>query len=315
MQLRWWPQDIVRRRAKKRHPARTSISCWREHVLQGNVSQWIGQGALLARNKLPCLIRSVLRSTNFGSRPPLRQGIVRVFRWACERQADGSLRCNHTCTSSVVSHRLYRIRSTRTVSCPSRIPIAPRLDQAGALSHRILPVQVGTLSRGLAWCALQLGWFQKRDNSLGLRDGLLVGRRRRQGVLYEARRWGRVFFLCSGSLRRRHRHMLHCIAKLHDGCRVDWSRFRSWALWLTQQQPRKRQGWCVDCEPQQHRARNEWIFFHRHHSRSANSLVFLLRITKIVKYEFDLQQHVLFSSLWHHHAAGDLHVRGWWHWK
>lgn len=34
----------------------------------------------------------LLLSTNFGSRPPLRQGIVRVFRWACERQADGSLR-------------------------------------------------------------------------------------------------------------------------------------------------------------------------------------------------------------------------------
>jgi hypothetical protein len=114
-------------------------------------------GALIARNKLPCLMGSVLLSTNFGSHPPLRQGIVRVFRWACERQADGSLRCNHTCTSSVVSHRLFRVRSTRTVSCPLRIPIAPRLDQAGALSHRILPVQVGTLSRGLAWCALPKG--------------------------------------------------------------------------------------------------------------------------------------------------------------
>jgi hypothetical protein len=147
----------VRRRAKKRHPARTSISCWREHFLQGNISHWIGQGALLARNKLPCVIRSVLLSTNFGSRPPLRQGIVRVFRWACERQADGSLRCNRTCTSSVVSHRLNRVSSTRTVSFLSCIPIARRLDQVGALSHRILPMQVGTLSKGLAWCALQKG--------------------------------------------------------------------------------------------------------------------------------------------------------------
>ena len=94
---------------------------------------------------------------------------------------------NHTCTSSVVSQRLYRVRGTRTVSCPLRIPIAPRLDQAGALSHRILPVQVGTLSGGLAWCALELGWFQKRDNSLGLREGLLVGRRRRRRVLWRVR--------------------------------------------------------------------------------------------------------------------------------
>ena len=66
----------MRRHAKKRHPARTSISCWREHILQGNKRQWIEQGALSARNKLPCLIHYVLLSTNFGSRPLLRQGIL-----------------------------------------------------------------------------------------------------------------------------------------------------------------------------------------------------------------------------------------------
>lgn len=119
-------------------------------------------------------------STVFGSCPPL----VRVFQSACERQADAFLRCRHSCTSSVVSHRLYRVRSTRTVSCPLRISIAGLLDQAGALSYHSLPVR--DLCQGvLLGVPCGSDGFQKRDNSLGLRKGFLFGRRRRQGVLYD----------------------------------------------------------------------------------------------------------------------------------
>lgn len=73
---------------------------------------------------------------------------------------------------------------------PLRIPIAPRLDQAGALSHRILSVQVRTLSSGLAWCVpCSSGGFKSAITRWAGGHALLVGRRRRQRVLYETRRW------------------------------------------------------------------------------------------------------------------------------